>query len=186
MYGFASGDPVNFSDPFGLCPYQGGCNSPLYYVLRFFGVNEAHAARTESVLRAGAMTAGAPGAGAAVRGIASAPTNAAAATISVSKAKYPESAAHIENAQAAGKPSVLTIDRAGAATRRTDALEGVPSVAGKDRDEYPPAMFQEGGRGASVQYVSPGDNRGAGACIGNQCRVLPDATRVQIKVTPDE
>ncbi len=30
-----------------------------------------------------------------------------------------------------------------------------PSKAGYDRDEYPPAMFKEGGKGASVRYISP-------------------------------
>ena len=49
-------------------------------------------------------------------------------------------------------------------------------------DEYPPAMFREGGQGSSVRPVTPRDNRGAGACIGNQCRGLPDGTRVRIVV----
>lgn len=55
-------------------------------------------------------------------------------------------------------------------------------MAGKDLDEYPPAMFQEGGAGSSVRPVSPGDKRGAGACIGNQCRGLFDGDQVKIVV----
>jgi hypothetical protein len=50
-------------------------------------------------------------------------TSAAAATVktvSISKSKYSESAAHIEEAQKAGKPSVLTVDREG---RRRVALK---------------------------------------------------------------
>jgi YD repeat-containing protein len=38
----------------------------------------------------------------------------------------------------------------------------------------------EGGRGASVRPISPSDNRGAGACVGAQCRGLPDGTRIRI------
>lgn len=101
--------------------------------------------------------------------------------IIINKSKYPESAKHIEEAQAAGKPTVLTLDRSGATKRRQESLKDTPSVKGKDRDEYPPAMFKEGGSGASVKPITPSDNRGAGACIGAQCRNLPDGTPVIIK-----
>ncbi|CAN7142861.1 NucA/NucB deoxyribonuclease domain-containing protein [Acidovorax sp. LjRoot38] len=94
--------------------------------------------------------------------------------------KYPESADHIRDAQNNGQPDVLTLDRGGAKDRRKDAMSGQPVVPGKDRDEYPPALTAEGGRGASVRPVSPSDNRGAGACIGAQCRGLPDGTRIRI------
>jgi RHS repeat-associated protein len=100
----------------------------------------------------------------------------------VDAAKHPESAAHIQDAQAAGQPSTLTVDRGGAQGRRQEALGDTPTQPGKDRDEYPPAMFQEGGQGASVRPVSPSDNRGAGACIGNQCRELADGAKVEVKV----
>ena len=46
----------------------------------------------------------------------------------------------------AGKPDTLTIDRDNAAARRRDSLRGIETKPGLDRDEYPPAMFQEGGR----------------------------------------
>jgi RHS repeat-associated protein len=94
--------------------------------------------------------------------------------------KYPEAAGHIQDAQDSGQPDVLTIDRGGAAGRRADAMRGQPVVPGKDRDEYPPAMFGEGGTGASVRPIAPGDNRGAGACVGAQCSDLPDGSRVRI------
>jgi RHS repeat-associated protein len=94
--------------------------------------------------------------------------------------KYPESAEHIRDAQGNGQPSVLTVDRKGAKDRRGEALSDHDPVPGKDRDEYPPAMFGEGGKGASVRPISPSDNRGAGACIGAQCRDLPDGSRVRI------
>lgn len=52
----------------------------------------------------------------------------------------------------------------------------------KDLDEYPPAMFEEGGEGASVRPISPSDNRGAGASMGNQLRQYPDGTQVKIRI----
>jgi RHS repeat-associated protein len=102
--------------------------------------------------------------------------------VTVSKSRFPESAQHIVDAVAAGKPSTLTIDRANAAARRRDSLRGTESRSGVDRDEFPPAMFQEGGQGSSVRHINPSDNRGAGACIGAQCRGLPDGTRIRIDV----
>jgi RHS repeat-associated protein len=104
-------------------------------------------------------------------------------TIKVSKARYGEAAQHIEEAQKAGKPSVLTIDREGASARRAESLAGREKVPGKQLDEYPPAMFKEGGRGSSVRPVDPAANMGAGACIGNACRGLPEGARVKIEVT---
>ncbi|WP_438041128.1 NucA/NucB deoxyribonuclease domain-containing protein [Sorangium sp. So ce128] len=97
-------------------------------------------------------------------------------------ARYPETAGHIRDAQALGHPSTLTIDRPGIGARRAEALSSYAKVPGKQLDEYPPAMFREGGSGASVRPVSPADNMGAGACIGNQCRGMPDGTRIRIIV----
>jgi hypothetical protein len=102
--------------------------------------------------------------------------------ITVSRSQYPESAQYIEDTQQAGQPQELTINRAGAAANRRAALEGVPRMPGLDRDEYPPAMFEEGGEGASVRGISPGDNRGAGSSIGNLCRGLENGTVVKIVV----
>jgi hypothetical protein len=39
-----------------------------------------------------------------------------------------------------------------------------------DRDEYPPAMVDEGGMGASVRYVLSGENRIAGGVMKGQLR----------------
>ncbi len=105
---------------------------------------------------------------------------AVAAEVRVSRSRYPESAAHIEEAQAGGHPSVLTIDRAGAKARRSSALKGRLGGSGLDRDEYPPAMFNEGGSGASVKPINRKDNRGAGASIGKQCKALPNGSRVRV------
>ena len=102
--------------------------------------------------------------------------------VEVSESKYPEAAGHIKDAQASGQPKELTIDRANAAANRKDAMQGVPTQKGLDRDEYPPAMFKEGGKDASVKHINPSDNRGAGACIGAQCSGLPDGAKVIIEV----
>ncbi|NMM01412.1 hypothetical protein HHL24_26160 [Paraburkholderia sp. RP-4-7] len=74
------------------------------------------------------------------------------------------------------------MNRAGAAANRQASTGGIAKVPGKQLDEYPPAMFREGGAGASVRPVNPGANMGAGACIGNACRGLPDGARVRITV----
>lgn len=105
-------------------------------------------------------------------------------TISLSKSRNPEAAQHIEDAQKQGKPQIVTVNRAGAAKNRKASLLGVPTVPGKDRDEYPPAMFKEGGTGASVRHIAPSDNRSAGACIGQQCQGLKDGDKVRIEVKP--
>lgn len=106
----------------------------------------------------------------------------AAKEITLSRSIHGEAAAHAADAIKSGKPSVLTIDRAEAAANRQASTGAVERVAGKHLDEYPPAMFKEGGAGASVRAINPRDNMSAGACIGNACRGLPDGTRVQIKI----
>jgi hypothetical protein len=55
---------------------------------------------------------------------------------------------------------VGVIDRAGAAARRAEALRGIPTRSGFDRDEAPPAVLNTGGP-TRVDYISPADNRGA-------------------------
>ncbi|WP_165447492.1 DUF637 domain-containing protein [Pseudomonas mucidolens] len=102
--------------------------------------------------------------------------------ILLSREKYGEAADHISDAQKAGHPDILTIERSGAKGNRKESIGGLPKVPGKQLDEYPPAMFKEGGTGASVRPISPKDNMGAGACIGNACRGLSDGEKVRIKV----
>lgn len=104
----------------------------------------------------------------------------------VSSKQHPQAAAHIYEAQRLGEPTVLTLDRANAAQRRRDALRYTPrnekSPAGKDRDEYPPAMTREGGSNASVRYIDLGHNRGAGKSIDHQTHDLPDGARIRVLV----
>jgi hypothetical protein len=100
--------------------------------------------------------------------------------VKVSKSKYPESYRHIEEAVENGKPDTLTINRQGAKGNRQEALKGLKKTSGKDLDEYPPAMFKEGGKGASVKPINPSDNRGAGSSMGHQLKTYPDGTKVKI------
>ena len=102
--------------------------------------------------------------------------------VTLSRTKYPESAKHADDAINAGKPNLLTVNRAGAAQRRKEAMKKQSIVKGKDRDEYPPAMFKEGGKQASVRPINPRDNRGAGSCIGHQCRGLKDGDKVIVDI----
>jgi len=113
----------------------------------------------------------------------------------VDSAKYPESAQHIREAQSGTvsrgartrtgqppKPSIVTIDTAGADANRADSLRGIPTRPPQDRDEYPPAMFKEGGTGASVKYINASDNQGSGSSMGSALRGLPPGTRVKITI----
>jgi YD repeat-containing protein len=108
--------------------------------------------------------------------------NVADTTVEVSLKKYTDAAQHISDAQAAGQPSILTIERTGAIARRNESLKGIAKVANKDLDEYPAAMFAEGGSGSSVRAISPSSNRSAGSYIGGQLRKYPNGTTVLIKV----
>lgn len=94
------------------------------------------------------------------------------------KAGYPETGDHVRDAIAAGHSDVCTIELNGAEECREESLAGIPTKTGYDRDEWPMAMCEEGVAGASVRYVTPSDNRGAGAWVGNQFEDYPDGTRV--------
>jgi RHS repeat-associated protein len=90
LYGYAGGDPVNFSDPFGLCPDPENrwCKSFAYRFLRFVGVSEATAEKWGGILYGGARRIE-PGTGMAVRGVAGAVGQAAAAQASAAAALNP-------------------------------------------------------------------------------------------------
>lgn len=114
-----------------------------------------------------------------------------AVRVYVDEDEFPEAAQHIDEAQDGTswrgheqvdkqQPSEVTLDREHALQHRREALRGVPTQPGSDRDEYPLAMFDEGGAGASVKYINPHDNRGAGATINAQTRGLEDGHKVVI------
>jgi filamentous hemagglutinin len=98
----------------------------------------------------------------------------------VSRSKYGQAAKHIDEAIKAGHPDILTINRGGAKGNRAAAIGSFDKAPDTHLDEYPPAMFKEGGVGASVKAIDPADNMSAGACIGNMCRPFPDGTKIQI------
>lgn len=100
----------------------------------------------------------------------------------IDSARYPQTAEHIRVAQNMGFPSLLTLDRDNAANRRKASLEGVRVNRLYDRDEYPCAVFREGGAGADVVYVEGSDNRGAGASMRWQMQHIPDGAQVRIRV----
>lgn len=91
---------------------------------------------------------------------------------------YPETALHIYNAIENGHSDVCTIDREGADENRKQSLKGIDTKEGYDRDEWPMAMCEEGGLGASVAYIAPSDNRGAGSWVGNQLSAYENGERI--------
>ncbi|WP_344489325.1 NucA/NucB deoxyribonuclease domain-containing protein [Glycomyces endophyticus] len=96
--------------------------------------------------------------------------------------KYPESAKHIRQAQKKGHPRILTksSNEVKQRKRRNLSLFRVPLRRGKDRDEYPFASTKEGGLGASVKYLDPSDNTGAGSKLRHGWAGLPQGSRVWI------
>lgn len=105
----------------------------------------------------------------------------------ISRSRHPAAAEHILHAQRTGQPSILTLDRANAAQRRSESLRYINNrsrrPAGQfDRDEYPPAMFREGGNPSSVRYINSHDNRGAGTSMRWQLEGHADGTRVRMVV----
>lgn len=88
--------------------------------------------------------------------------------------RWPHIADHIRFAKRLRKSGrlrfkrVLHLDRAGADQNRRQSLAGIPTRKGYDRDEYPPAVSREGGKGAHVRYVGSSENRSAGSYMGNE------------------
>ncbi|RYB01608.1 hypothetical protein D3272_25130 [Lichenibacterium ramalinae] len=109
-------------------------------------------------------------------------------TVIVSRARSPEAAQHIEEAQAAGKPSTLTLHRPATNARRAANLRNanLPSIKGMDQDDCPPATFAES-VDSSVKNIALGDNRSAGQQIDHQMMTparAAEGCRVAIQVGP--
>ena len=100
----------------------------------------------------------------------------------VDSRKYPQTAEHIRMAQTMGFPEFVTLGRADAAERRKASLADVKASQIYDRDEWPMAVFEEGGQGANIVCIEGRDNRGAGSSIGWQMRGFPDGSRVRVRV----
>lgn len=108
--------------------------------------------------------------------------------ISFSKTKYPNIKRHFEAAVRKGWPRVLVLNRPGADARRDRLLRGWATRAGRDRDEYPPAVGRGRGKGlvrgsdprgwkAHVAYVPSSENRSHGSTLGIKLRRFCDGTR---------
>ncbi|WP_156028358.1 NucA/NucB deoxyribonuclease domain-containing protein [Candidatus Solirubrobacter pratensis] len=109
-------------------------------------------------------------------------------SISFSATRYPNIRKHALAAIKAGWPSVLVLNRPGADARRSRLLEGVPTRAGDDRDEYPPAVARGRGKGlvrgsnprgwmADVDYVPSHENRSHGSSLGTKLRRFCNGTK---------
>jgi Deoxyribonuclease NucA/NucB len=104
--------------------------------------------------------------------------------VALSASKYPETTDHISDAIAAGQPSLLHIDRADGDAHRAASLADYPPRSGFDRDEWPMAVSAEGGAGADVRYISPSDNRGSGATVGNALEGWCEDQPFRIDIAP--
>ena len=184
-YAYANNNPYRFKDPDGRA-------AETIFDAVSFGISVAMFKQDPSLANfIGAAVDGVavavpfvPGGVGAIRAATAGgdAVTAIAKEVTLSRSVHGEAAQHAADAIAAGKQSDLTIDRLGAEARRAGALSSHAKVPGKHLDEYPPAMFKEGGAGASVRAISAKDNMSAGACIGNACRELRDGARIRIKV----
>jgi hypothetical protein len=114
------------------------------------------------------------GGGAAIVGSSSGDAPCGCVVVHLDPAKVPNLLDHVWDEQEAGRPVLMTVDRADAIAHRAASLQGIPTKTGFDRDEYPPAMAAEGGKGADVRYVPSFENRSAGSSMGYQLRDVPD------------
>ena len=167
---------------------------------RSASASAATAARAGTMAAAGparvAATAQGAAAKAGARASASAPARSAGTAgraagrpvdVVISRSRHPAAAEHVIHAQRTGQPSILTLDRTNAAKRRTESLRYINKRQRRpdglfDRDEYPPAMFREGGNPSSVRYINRHDNRGAGTSMRWQLEGHDDGTRVRMVV----
>ncbi|WP_157251451.1 hypothetical protein [Patulibacter americanus] len=100
-------------------------------------------------------------------------------SVGLSSTRYPEVRSHWEAAIERGRPRVLTVHRAGAASRRARLLRGIPTRPGLDRDEYPMAMARTT-VSADVAYVDAAQNRGSGSVQGAKLRRYCSGQRFRV------
>lgn len=105
-----------------------------------------------------------------------------AVRVYLSKAKYPNIVAHIKESWRKGYPHVLKVHRRNVDERRERLLRRYPTREGYDRDEAPAAVLRASWR-ADVAYVPSGENRSAGAVLGNAIADMCSGTRVMYVFT---
>jgi hypothetical protein len=115
-----------------------------------------------------------------VGGLATLAHNNDCRKVFVDASRHPHSARHLEDAGVIGRP--LTVNRAGAAQNRADALRGRARVPRNDLDEAPAAVLRQPGDPVSVRPIPSGDNRGSGSSLGHQLRGVPDGGQVIIQI----
>ena len=93
--------------------------------------------------------------------------------VELPRARYPETANHIEDAIAKGQPEVTQWDPSLKDANRQASLARYPTKTGFDRDEWPMASTRQGGAGADIKYINQSDNRGAGKYIALRLAELP-------------
>lgn len=92
---------------------------------------------------------------------------------------------HALDARRKGHPRILHIARNEQVANRRASLRGISTRRGFDRDEYPPAMSDEGGKGADVRYINSSENRSAGSLMGLQLRPYCNGQRFVVERWPN-
>lgn len=112
--------------------------------------------------------------------------------VTIPYSMYPQSYQHAIDAQAQGRPRVLTFDkdlvssrkRGRVSTRPPNYLGQSSKIKVTNIDEYPPKTFFENGGTASTRLISEGDNKGSGASMGNQWRSYQMVTGDVVELVP--
>jgi uncharacterized protein RhaS with RHS repeats len=72
--------------------------------------------------------------------------------------EYNQAFGHIKDVIISEQKDIFTIQRTTAAANRSASLKGIPTLKGYDRDEFPMAMFKEGGKAAGYGRANPRPN----------------------------
>jgi hypothetical protein len=134
-----------------------------------------------SVLKAtvviGGVVLAASGAHGAAQNTAACTLSTKLVVVDLDNVKHRHILFHVFAARRKGHPRVLHIRRYEGPANRRESLRGIPTKKGYDRDEYPPAMTDEGGKGASVRYVLSSENRSAGSVMKTQLQAYCNEQR---------